>query len=242
MSEFTSKYGTQLIAGFIAISGILLGLFWNQFFAWRKNKREQKAKLNHLLFHLLELYFFVSRNDFTSFIAIYMEQMEKRFGAFAKEDKTQIEQAIINQVKEKLNNLNDDDELKRLSENYETAVKEIAFINPFLAYRLAGQSKRLNNIQQLNNYFDSVRGLISTEEEQKLLQGILSNYNEDKFIKEMIADVKDSVIEIAKEIGFTKHLEAKKHFARQEKTLKEEVEKEVNSIIKQMEMQIAKNV
>lgn len=242
MNDFITKYGTQLIAGFIAISGILLGLFWNQFFAWRKNKREQKAKLNRLLFHLLELYFFVSRNDFTSFITIYMAQMEKRFGAIPKEERAQVEQVIISMVKEKLNNLNDEEEIKRLSEHYEAAVKEVAFINPFLAYRLAGQSKRLNHLEQLNGYFDSVRELISTEEEQKLLQSILSNYTEDRLIKEMITDVKDSIIEIAKEIGIAKHLEAKKHFARQEKNMKEEVEKEVTQIVDQIEAQIPKNV
>lgn len=240
MNELISKYGTQLITGFIAICGILFGLFWNQFFTWRKYKREQKAKLNHLLFHLLELYFFVSRNDFTGFIQIYMAQMENRFGAIPKEERAQVEQVIISMVKEKLNNLNDEEEVKRLSEHYELAVKEVAFINPFLAYRLAGQSKRLNHLDQLNGYFDSVRELMSTEEEQKFLQSILANYNEDRFIKEMITDVKDSILEISKEIGISKHMEAKKHFVRQEKTMKEEIEKEVKAIVDQIEAQIPK--
>jgi hypothetical protein len=242
MHEFISKYGTQLITGFIAICGILFGLFWNQFFAWRKYRREQKAKLNNLLFHLLELYFFVSRLDFTSFIQIYLIQMEKRFGAIPAEERAQVEQVIITMIKDKVNNLNDEEEIERLSDHYEAAVKEVAFINPFLAYRLAGQSKRIGHLEKLNGYFDSIRELMSTEAEQKLLQGILSNYNDDRFIKDMIADVKDSITEISKEIGLSKHLEAKKYFIKQEKTMKEDVEDEVKQIIDQLEAQIPKNV
>ncbi len=240
MTDFISKYGTQLITGFIAICGILFGLFWNQFFTWRKFKREEKAKLNHLLFHLLELYFFVSRLDFTGFIQIYLTQMEKRFGTIPAADRAQVEQGIISMIKEKLNNLNDEEDIKKLSEHYEAAVKEVAYINPFLAYRLAGQSKRIGHLEKLDRYFDSIRDLMSTEAEQKILQGILSSYSDDRFIKDMIEDVKDSIIEISQEISITKHLEAKKYFTRQEKIMKEDVEDEVKQIIDQIEAQIPK--
>lgn len=238
MNDLISKYGTQLITGIIAISGILIGLFWNQFFAWRKFKREQKAKLNHLLFHLLELYYFVSRNDFASFVKTYMAEMEKRFGTIPSEEKVQVEQMIISIIKEKLSSLNDEEELKRLSEHYEAAVKEIAYINPFLAYRLAGQSKRLNSLDMLNDYFDSVRELMSTEQEREVLKKVVSNYSDDRLIKDMIDDVKDSIIEVSKVIGLSKHLEAKKYFVRQEKNMAEEVGKEVKQIVEQIETQI----
>lgn len=237
MNDLISKYGTQLITGFIAICGILFGLFWNQFFAWRRNKREQKAKLNHLLFHLLELYFFVSRNDFNYFINIYMLQIEESFGSIPQKDKAEIEHSIMTTLKEKLSKSNEE-EIKRLSDHYEAAVKEVAFINPFLAYRLAGQSRRFNNLDLLNKFLDSLHDLLSTQEQQKLVQNIFANYNDNRFITEMLKDIKDIIIETSKEIGFLKQFEAKKHFVSHEKSKREEIEKEVKTIIKQLKAQI----
>ncbi len=240
MNDLISKFGTQLITGFIAICGIILGLFWNQFFTWRRHKREQKSKLNHLLFHLLELHHFVVRNDFTSFIEIYMSQIETRFGVLSQEERNQIKHTAIPVIKEKINSFRDTDEIKRLSEHYELAVKEIASINPFLAYRLAGQSQKLNNFNLMNDYFDSVKHLLPSEEGQQLLRNITDNYSDDRFIKEMITDVKDSIINVSKEIGIYKKMQALGYLSRQEKSMNEDIKKEITNIIDQIEVQIQK--
>lgn len=242
MHEFLSKYGTQLITGIIAISGILLGLFWNQFFAWRRNKREQKAKLNNLLFHLLELYFFVNRGDVTSYMKSYIAEMENRFGVVPKEELEQVMQVIIPLMKEKLSALKDQEDIERLSGHYEAAVKEIAYINPFLAYRLAGQSKKFNKLELLDDYFGAFDELMSTEEEKEFFNGVISNFNEEKLLKEMIGDLKDSVLEVSKTIGMSKHLEAKKYFLDQEKMMKEEMQKEIKIIVDEIEKQTSKVV
>ena len=238
MNDLVSKYGTQLVAGFIAICGIILGLFWNQFFAWRRHKREQKAKLNNLLFHLLELHFFVQRHDFTDFLKLYLEMAEQRFGKLSDEELKQVEQIIIPVLKEKLNAVNDGSEVKRLSEHYEASVKEIASINPFLAFRLAGQSERLETIKVMEDYFKSAQHLIPSQDGQRLLKNVADNYSSEKLIKEMITDVKESIINVSKEIGIYKKMQALGYLSRQEKSMNADIKKEIINIIDQIEAQI----
>lgn len=240
MNELMNRYGPQIITGIIAICGIILGLFWNQFFDWRKHKRDQKAKLNHLLFHLLELHYFVKRHDFTDFVKLYLQMAEQRFGKLSEEDLKQVEQIIIPIFKEKINALSDSTEVKRLSKHYEAAVKEIASINPFLAYRLAGQSERLNTLKAMDDYVNSVRHLMPTEGDQMLLQNITDNYSSDKLIKEMVSDVRDSIINVSKEISIYKKMQSLEYLSGQEKSMSEEMKKEINNILDLIEKQINK--
>lgn len=239
MDDLIFKYGAQLITGIIAICGILLGLFWTQFFNWIKYKREQKSKLNHLLFHLLELHHFVNRHNFTDFINFYLLKMEEKLGKLSDDDKKLVEQMILPIIKEKLNELNNGEETKRLSEHYEAAVKEVAFINPFLAFKLAGQSKQLNNFNVMNDYFEAARNLIPTEEGQKFLKNFETRFTEDKMIKEMIDDIRDSIIKVSKEVSVLKKREAKAYLIRQELFTKNEIEKEIQNIVNQIEKQIS---
>lgn len=240
MNEFISKYGTQLITGAIALFGVMLGLFWNQFFAWRKYKREQKAALNHVVFHLLELYHFVSRNDFQNFIKLYLKKMEQRFGPIPEAEKPAIEAMIMGVVEEKIDALNDEDEINELGKNYEEAVKQVAYINPFMAYSLAGQSNRLKRLGMLSEYFDALKSKFESEQEQELLKQILNNYTEERFIKEIIADVRESVLEVSKKIGYLKYMKAKKFFTKSEKALAEDIDEEITKIVDQIEEQIKK--
>lgn len=238
MENLMSKYGTQIITGFIAICSVLLGLFWNQFFSWRKHKRDQKAKLNHLLFHLLELYHFVLRHDFSAFVKLYLQMIEDRFGKLSEENKAQVLQIAYPIIKEKLSGLKSDDEIKRLSENYESSVKEIASINPFLAHRLAGQSEQLKSIDELSSYIDSVRHLMPTEEGQTFFDNIIENYSIDKIIKGIISDVQDSIINVANEIGIYTKMQSTGFLSRKGESTQITLKNEINKIIDQIESQI----
>jgi hypothetical protein len=238
MENLMSIYGTQIITGFIAICSVLLGLFWNQFFSWRKYKRDQKVKLNHLLFNLLELHHFVLRHDFSEFIKLYLQMIEDRLGKLSQEEKTQVLQIVLPIIKEKLNDLKSDEEIKRLSEHYELSVKEIASINPFLAHRLAGQSEQLRSFDVMTGYFDSVRHLVPTTEGQTLFENITQNYSIEKIIKEMIDDVKDSIINVSKEIGIYKKVQSIRYLSRKEKSIQILIKAEIKKIIDQIEAQI----
>ena len=223
----------QISAALIAFSGILLGLFWNQFFNWRKNKQEQKAKLNHLLFNLLELYFFFVRNNFSEVIKIYMAKMEEKLGKIPPEEKPKIEALIMNGIKEKISDVNKH-EINQLSQHYELAVKEVAQINPFLAFRLSGQSKKLENLESFNNLIDSLHTMIDTNSDKEILANVKTIFSDERFIKESISDIKDSVLEVSKEISFFKLNEAKKFFVEQESNAADKLDKEISSIVDKM--------
>lgn len=163
---------------------------------------------------------------------------EQRFGKLSDEDLKHIEQIIIPVFKEKLNALNDNSEIKRLSENYEASVKEIASINPFLAFRLAGQSERLNTIKIMEDYFKSAQNLIPSEDGQMLLKNVADNYSSEKLIKEMTTDIKDSIIAVSKEIGIYKKMQSLGYLTRQENINNAFAKKEIAKIIEQIETQI----
>lgn len=228
--ELFEKYGAQIIPAIIGLTGLLLGLFWNQFFAWRRNKREQRAKLNYLLFNLLELYHFFSRNNFAEPIKMYISKLEERFGNIPAEEKPQVESFLISLIKERVQELNDD-EIDQLSEHYENAVKEVAQINPFLAYRLSGQSKKLDNLDAVHDYFDSFQDLITTQNDHEILKTLREELAGDNFFKEAVEDIKESILEVSKEIGLRKRFEAINFFKEKEKQQKEEFEKEVVVIV-----------
>ena len=126
----------------------------------------------------------------------------------------------------------------RLSEHYEASVKEIASINPFLAFRLAGQSERLETIKVMEDYFKSAQHLIPSQDGQRLLKNVADNYSSEKLIKEMITDVKESIINVSKEIGIYKKMQALGYLSRQEKSMNADIKKEIINIIDQIEAQI----
>jgi hypothetical protein len=240
MTELISIYGTQLITGAIALFGVMLGLFWNQFFAWRKYKREQKAALNHVVFHLLELYNFVVRNDYQVFINCYLDKIDKVLGPIPKDEKTVVEAMIIGIIKQKLAALRDETEVKELSLNYEAAVKQVAYINPFMAYSLAGQSIRLQKLSRLGDYFESIKEHFESIPEQMFLKETIANFTEERLIKEICEEIKISIFEVSKRIGYVNYLKARDFFIKSEKALIEDMDEEINAIVDQIEEQIKK--
>jgi hypothetical protein len=220
----------QILVAIIAFSGVILGLFWNQFFAWRRHKREQKAKLNHLLFNLLELYFFFSKNNFAGHIKLYLSKMEEKLGQIPPNEKLQVEAYILGIVKQRFDEISGD-EIDKLSENYESAVNEVAQINPFLAYRLSGQSKKMENLDAFHNYLDSFHELITNNTDKQVLEGIKAQFSDEDFVKEAIEDIKDSILEVSQVISFLKHQEAKNFFKVQEVRLKKELDKEIGEVV-----------
>jgi arginyl-tRNA synthetase len=167
--------------------------------------------------------------------------MEQRFGPIPEKDRAQVEGMITGIIKGKIDALQDENEIKELSSNYESSVKQVAHINPFLAYSLAGQSTRLQRLGMLGDYFDSIKELFDTEEEHKAIKDLLGNYTEEKIILEIIKDIKESILEVSKRIGYLKYLRARKFFIKSEKDLIEDMDEEVNAIVDQIEEQIKKH-
>lgn len=228
--DLLEKYGAQLIPAFIGLTGLVIGLFWNQFFAWRKNKREQKAKLNYLLFNLLELYHFFSRNNITEPIKMYISKLEEKLGAIPDHERPQVEAFLIATIKERVEEINDD-EIDQLSEHYEKAVKEVAQINPFLAYRLSGQSKKLENLDAFHDYLDSFQEMLTTNSDRQILEAIRTEFSGDRFFTDAVEDIKDSILEVSREISILKQMESKRFFKEKEKQLKEEYDKEIGKVV-----------
>ncbi len=127
-----------------------IGWGLNQIGQWIRVRSEDKKILKHALYYLLEVHNVLLRTDFDAFLKkmknkmlliIPSEEFTPQVDAFLT---TTLSAFAKNLILE--NMLND---LKKLETGYESAIHNLATVDPFIAYRLGGKTSTYEKLEQL---------------------------------------------------------------------------------------------
>ncbi|WP_258102089.1 hypothetical protein [Marinoscillum pacificum] len=203
--------------------GVLVGWLLNELRDHFKVKRENRKIINSILFTLLEIRFVLTKTKLDDFIPSLVEFLQK---SFPGEDIKSI-QPIINQMfniflqkelSEKLGN-----DIGKIEAKYNDSIKELASIEPILAYSISGKTQLYNYLEFLEDYTGKVDELFkmelnNTEEAFNFnsLKEVLTNSVQPILYNEALQTVTDDILQVSRKIGLRYYFSTKKVIKRQD--------------------------
>lgn len=181
--------------------GVLIGWLLSESGKLITDKRQDKRKLKKLLFFLLELRYYFSKeitieNDMDRMVKLMQQKMAKSLGLSENDPQLDINNDTFRQllgVIIKKNNL-EDSRLQYLTENIGEIIIELAEILPIMAYELSGQHDIKARLSGFETYLNAVNSL--TDE----IPFDFKKWFNPKLTKELLKDLEDSILLIANRI------------------------------------------
>lgn len=178
--------------------GVIFGWVLTFFSDTLKNIKDDKKKLKVLLFYLLELKYHLQRDimfkkNIEKLIKALKKKIEESIGETLPDNAQQLPMIrdIIQSMMEK------DSNVERIESDLDGKTKEIAEIDPILAYELTGRYNIKSKLIQSNSYFEAVQSQAPEENEINFKEFMESlNYPD-----ELLEDLEDFILELAKKIG-----------------------------------------
>lgn len=153
-----------IIAGLLAILGVVIGILSTHVIHYIDRKFEKRKLVNESIHYLLEVYFLISRLNPQKLMNAYMEYCLQRIRKYIPCDDKSFESA-----KEQLSPIikkrfvpiaqQSYEELESLGTQYEDMIAKLATILPIDAYYLRGKNNLGKLILTISEYFDSIKEL-----------------------------------------------------------------------------------
>lgn len=191
--------------------GVLIGWLLSESGKLFLDIRQNKRKLRKLLFFLLELRFYFTREHSIELeINKYINLLKTRISEKLRITEYDIELSLgIDTwkpliVKLVSNNHTQEEKYKYLAENIDKMLIEMAEIYPILAYELSG---RHNIKERLNNVENYINDLLSEVDKMPF---DIKQWINPKLTKDLLEDLDESIEKIGKQIGKATLKKAKK--------------------------------
>lgn len=191
----------ELIKAIFPLLGVLIGWLLSESGKIFADKRQDRRKLKKLLYFLLELRFHFAKElsielDLDKYIETIKNKMATKLGI----DKNDPEfvlgvsawRPFIEQILTK--SKTQENKFEHLTENIDKVLIDLAEIFPILAYELSGQ----HNIKERLNKFDNYLSEIKTMTDEVPFD--IKQWINPKLTKELLADLDESILKIAKKI------------------------------------------
>lgn len=181
----------------LPIIALFLGWALSEFGKFSTQRKNNIKKFKRLLFNLLELRWLLKREyDLNEEITTCVERLKLKltqtFGAEATEGADIIQPLITEILKDKLVDLN---RIKEIESNLDFTISELAEIHPVFAYELSGRYKIKERLDNAEQYFNEVSQYIEDMPKE------LTDWIQPKLTFELIVELEDNIIEIAKKIS-----------------------------------------
>lgn len=179
----------QYIGPFI---GVLIGWFLSQRSEKKKIQYDERKKVNHTLFLLLEI-----RNELTNilkddkFLRTYIDKVKEKLNVAepTAEENTLLKGFMLNLK----NTMKSDNQTDNLESQFLSCVRNLSEINPILAYRISGKQDLRKFIQNWENQSKQVLSLEDFNQTEQMLE-----HFKPKVINELETDLNDIIINVAK--------------------------------------------
>lgn len=154
----------SLLGLIYTFGSILLGWMLNQFGQWFRGKQEDKKNLKLVLFNLLEIYYRLVRSDVE---VLLTKASEKILSKVPQKDQNEETKNYVRSICSKFLEGHLKAELLKdispLQENYQNAIKILATVDPFTAYRLSGKTNVLQIFDSVQVALDQMKASYPTE-------------------------------------------------------------------------------
>lgn len=182
----------QYIGPFI---GVFIGYFLSQRSEKKKIQYDEKKKIKHTLFLLLEI-----RNELTDilkadkFLRIYVDKVKEKLNVA---EPTPEESALLKQLMFNLNNtMKSENRADSLEIQFSSCVKNLSEINPLLAYRINGKQDLRRFIENWENQSKQILSLEDFNQTEQMLE-----HFKPKVINELESDLNEIIKNVAKLTG-----------------------------------------
>tara|TARA_Y100000034_G_scaffold132010_1_gene194008 strand:+ start:3293 stop:4003 length:711 start_codon:yes stop_codon:yes gene_type:complete len=179
----------QYIGPFI---GVFIGWFLSQRSEKKKIQYDEKKKIKHTLFLLLEI-----RNELTDilkddkFLRIYIDKVKEKLNVA---EPTPEESALLKQLMLNLNStMKSENRVDSLESQFSSCVKNLSEINPLLAYRINGKQDLRKFIENWENQSKQVLSLEDFNQTEQMLE-----HFKPKVINELETDLNEIIENVAK--------------------------------------------
>lgn len=176
----------------IPLLGVILGWSLSQFSNWYKSRIEDKRILKRSLFHLLEVYYNLSRTDF-----------DEKLDQFVNDSDLKLQPEAIKVI----NHLRDDktfdiflsskifEEVKNNQNQYLETINTLSSVEPILSFEL----KKDFNVLEL---FSNIENIVGKPLDANILKSNFYNNLKKKIIEHELRSLEYELLSIARKIGF----------------------------------------
>jgi hypothetical protein len=188
----------EWIKTILPLIGVALGWILSEGGKIFADKRQDKRKLKKLLFFLLELRFYFSKElsneiEIDKHLVLLENKIVTKFGDPDFNLESNIWKPFIKELI--LKSSNQDDKFEYLADNIDKILIELAEVFPILAYELDGQHKIKDRINKVDNVLNDVKSMTDFEMPFDIKQWI-----NPKITIELLVDLDRSIKVIAKKI------------------------------------------
>jgi hypothetical protein len=192
----------NLTTALITILGVVIGWLLNELSFLIRLRIKDRRKLKKVLFNLLNVYFYLNKLKikmgpqvdilFNHLKKLLQEPSDPELIEFVKSTFIKNANEILNEyVHEKINSIKN---------NYESSLKDLSEVNPFLAYRLSDKLDIYDLLDNLESWFKKISSdlnLPNLEIEQNLLDAF-----QNKILKEYLDNLEAEIKKLSFSIGF----------------------------------------
>lgn len=175
------------INGVIAIVGVATGWGLTELSNIWRGKRNDKRKLKRLLFFLMELRYYISKEiSFSKNIEKYVIHAMQKLSELVGEE-IEYEVEMFKPLFEHLRQSADTDNQKytHLENNIDEIIIELAEIFPMLAYNLNGKHNIKSRLQKTERYITEIEGAIAQSNVDFDIKSFLEPLIENELLKEI---------------------------------------------------------
>jgi hypothetical protein len=178
----------QYIGPFI---GVFIGWFLSQRSEKRKIQYDEKKKVNHTLFLLLEI-----RTELTAilredkFLRIYIDKVKEKLNV---NEPTEEESVLLKTFMTKLkNSIKTENKTDGIESQFASCVRNLSEINPILAFRINGKQDVRRFLENWENQSKEILSLEDFEQTEQMLE-----HFKPKMINELEIDLNDIIMSVA---------------------------------------------
>lgn len=192
----------EWIKTILPLIGVIIGWLLSESGKIFADKRQDKRRLQKLLFFLLELRYHFSKElsieiDLDYYISTLKHKMVNKLGLEIGIPELSIGldtwKPIIEQTIRRTNSK--ENSIDFLIENIDKILIELAEVFPILAYELSGRHNIKDRLKRLDNYFDEINSLTNE------LPFDIKKWINPKLTKELLDDIDKSIAYVASKIG-----------------------------------------
>ncbi len=188
----------ESLFGFI---GTILGWLLNESSSWWKTRREDRAKLKEVLFHLLDLYDIIAKTDPYLAADVITQKASLNLPNLLYSDSgvNQLQKGIEAFYEQRFFSVFAENN-KRIQNNYAIAIQALSRIDPILAYELSGKEKIINVFSMLNE---------AKSGEDLLNKTLISNFNSN-LVDTTLKLLEEDILKVAQKVSFLYKIRVKK--------------------------------
>jgi len=224
----------NLTTALITILGVVIGWLLNELSFLIRLRIKDRRKLKKVLFNLLNVYFYLNKLKikmgpqvdilFNHLKKLLQEPSDPELIEFVKSTFIKNANEILNEyVHEKINSIKN---------NYESSLKDLSEVNPFLAYRLSDKLDIYDLLGNLESWFKKISSdlnLPNLEIEQNLLDAF-----QNKILKEYLDNLESEIKKLSLSIGFLYWMKIIFQLKKNKKIRENEIKKEIDDFLKEI--------